>query len=253
MTEDRICISLRWVPDQRGELLDEPRPLSESERRTLDAMLGAEFLGVAELRAQLAHVKVIGKCHCTCPTVDLLVPPESSPSDVETRASLAPVVGHVLPIDDDETREILVHVEDGRLTRLAYVSSDDPWPTEWPPLDQLSVSVMDPPIGGPVECRCPTCGTGLLLVPRELVGPGYMIEPIPNDYETVCQPRTLGDHTFPNCGLRHRTVDNVGWVQVPESGDAGTPPWPRNQSATFHLRREPDNPPEDGAPDSPPG
>jgi hypothetical protein len=220
MPEDAICISLRRVQDQRGELLDEPRPLSESEKRTLDAMLGSEFLGVAELRAQLPHVKVIGKCHCTCPTVDLFVPSEIPPSGVVTRSCLAPVVGHVHPIQRGETRELLVQVDDGRLTRLAYISSDDPWPTEWPSLDRLSVSVMNPPIGPPVKCKCPTCETGLLLVPQELVGPGYLIEPIPSGYETVCQPWTLGDHTFPNCGLRHRTVDEVGWVQVPEPSDS---------------------------------
>ena len=220
MPEEPTCISIRWVPDQRGELLDDPRPLSEPERSILETMLAMEFPGVAELRAQLADVRVIGKCHCSCPTVDLLVPPESPPSNVETRAFLAPVVGHVLPIDDDETQEILVHVGDGRLTRLAYVSSDDPWPTEWPPIHRLSVSVMNPPTGPPVECLCPTCQIGRLHVPRVLEGPGYMIEPIPNGYETVCQPWTLGDHTFPNCGLRHRTVDDVGWVQVREPSES---------------------------------
>jgi len=183
-------------------------------------MLGAEFVGAAELRAQLADVQVVGKCHCGCPTVDLLVPSEVPPSGVATPSCLAPVLGLVLPIDEDETREILVHVDDGRLSRLAYVSSDDPWPTEWPPLDQLSVSVVRPPTGPPMECLCPTCQTGHLHVPRELVGPMYLIEPIVNGYETVCQPWVVAGRTFPNCGQRHRTVDDGGWVQVPESGDS---------------------------------
>lgn len=220
MPEDAICISLRWVQDQRGKLLDEPRPLSDSESEILDAMLSPDFPGVAELRAQVAHVQVIGKCHCSCPTVDLLVPPEIPQSGVVTRGCLAPVLGLVQPIDEDETREILVHVDVGRLSRLAYVSSDDPWPTEWPPLDRLSVSTMEPSTGPPVECLCPTCQTGRLHVPRQLVGPGYLIEPIPSGYETVCQPWTLGDHTFPNCGLRHRTVDEVGWVKVLEPSES---------------------------------
>ena len=51
-------------------------------------------------------------------------------------------------------------------------------------------------------------------------GPMYLIEPIVNGYETVCQPWVVAGRTFPNCGQRHRTVDDGGWVQVPESGDS---------------------------------
>ena len=220
MPDEAICLSLRRVKDQRSEPFSEPRPLIEPERRTLNAMLGLEFPGVAELSAQLGDVRVLGKCHCGCPTVDLLVSSEVPPSGVATLSCLVPVLGLVLPIDEDETREILVHVDDGRLSRLAYVSSEDPWPTEWPPLDRLSVSTKEPPTGPPVECMCPTCQTGRLHVPREFVGPMYLVELIPSGYETVCQPWTLGDHTFPNCGLRHRSVDHVGWVQVREPDES---------------------------------
>jgi hypothetical protein len=220
MRNRKICISIRWVKDERGEPLDEPRPLNESESGILDAMLGVEFTGVPELRAQLARVQVVGQCHCGCPTVDLGVPPEIPASGVATRGCLAPVVGHLLPIEYGATREIIVHVDDGRLSRLAFVSSDDPGPLEWPPLGQLSVSAMKPTSGPPDECLCPSCRTGVLHVPRDVEGPMYMIEPIPSSFESVCQPKERAGRTLPNCGRRHQTVDGVGWVEVREPSDS---------------------------------
>jgi len=221
MPEGPICIAVRWVKDQRGEPLDEPRPVSESERRTLEAMLDVEFPGVAALRGQLDHIQVVGKCHCGCPAVDLFVPSEVPSSGVVTRGRLAPIVGHVQPIEYGETREIIVHVDDGRLSRLAYVSytNDNLTQSEWPPISQLTVSVMERPTGPPVECICP-CRGGRLHVPRDQMGPMYLIEPIPSGYKTVCQPWVLGGCTLTNCGRGHRTVDGVGWVQVPESDDS---------------------------------
>ena len=217
MPRGSICISIRWVKDQRGKPLKDPRPLNESERLIIDAMLGAEFPGVVELRAQVDHVQVVGKCHCGCPAVDLLVPPEVPPSGVVTRGCLAPVVGQVLPVEYGDTREVIVHVDDGRLSRRAYVSNKRR-PKTWPALDRLSVSATERPAGAPVECACPTCETGVLPVSRDLVGPGYIIDPIPTGSQAVCQPKIIVGRTLPNCGLRHRTVDGVGWIQVRESG-----------------------------------
>jgi len=84
----------------------------------------------------------------------------------------------------------------------------------------LAVGDFDRHPVGMVECACPTCRHGLLYVPRELVAPMYELNAIPEGFEAVCQPRTVAGHTFPHCGLRHRSVDNVGWVQVPEPGES---------------------------------
>jgi hypothetical protein len=198
---------------------DQPRPLNEAERRTLDVLLAPEFPGVAELRAQLPHAQVIGKCDCGCPTVDLHVPPDVPRSDVVTRSRLAPVEGRVAPVGDEPPGDIILFVDDGRLSYLEYVSYDDPSPSEWPPLDRVTVTVVEAPVGPPIECVCP-CGTGRLYVARELVGPMYLMNPFPNGYETVCQPRKVGGHTLPNCGQQYRSVDDVGWVLVAEPGDS---------------------------------
>ncbi len=191
---------------------DQDRPLNGVEENILGTLLAIDFPGVDELRAQVPHTQVVGKCDCGCPTVDLFVPPDVPPSGVETRARLAPVLGQVTPIGRG-TNEIIVFVDDGRLTRLEYASSDEPPPSEWPPLDRLDVVVWEAPTGPPVESVCPTCQTGRLYVPRELVGPMYLMNFMPVGYETACQPWGLSERTFPNCGLRHRTMED-GWVQV---------------------------------------
>ncbi len=49
--------------------------------------------------------------------------------------------------------------------------------------------------------------------------------------------------------MGHDTLMTDDAYFVPWGDAAGTPPWPKNQSATFYLRRDTVNPPENGAPD----
>lgn len=123
--------------------LDEPRSLSGAERLVLDTLLAPDFPGAAELRAQLARVQVIGTCDCGCPTVDLAVPPDVDPSPVKTRARLVPVEGRVKPVAGEPPGDIILFVDDGRLSCLEYVSYDDPSPVEWPPLDRVTLVRTD--------------------------------------------------------------------------------------------------------------
>ncbi len=118
---------------------DVPRSLSDAERLVLEALLAPQFPGVAELRAQLVHVQVVGKCGCGCPTVDLFVPLNAVPSPLKTSNRLAPVEGRVMPIADEPPGEIILFVDDGRLSCLEYVSYDEPSPAEWPSLDRITV------------------------------------------------------------------------------------------------------------------
>ena len=123
--------------------LDDPRLLNEAEKRIMAALLAPDFPGVGELRAQVADALVVGRCDCGCPTVELLVPPDAPSSMVTTHARLAPVEGHVTPIADEPPGDIILFVDDGRMTCLEYVSYDDPAPSEWPTLDRLTVTRTD--------------------------------------------------------------------------------------------------------------
>jgi hypothetical protein len=123
--------------------LQEPRDLTETEARTVRALLALEFPGVVELRAQLSHARVVGRCDCGCPTVDLLVSEAAPRSPVETRARLAPVEGLVAADEEGLPGEIILFVDDGRLSSLEYVSYSLQRPSQWPSLDQLTIRRTD--------------------------------------------------------------------------------------------------------------
>jgi len=88
------------------------------------------------------HALVVGKCDCGCPTVDLVVPSEASSSPVTTHSRLAPE-GQVRPIADGPVADIILFVDEGRLSRLELVSYSDPDRTEWPPMDTVAVERLD--------------------------------------------------------------------------------------------------------------
>jgi hypothetical protein len=116
------------------------RPLSEAELGVLNALLAHDFSGVEQLRAQLPHVQVVGKCDCGCPTVELRVPEGIAASPVTTDSRLAPVEGNVRPAVDGPPGNIILFVDDGRMTSLEYVSYADPPPKEWPPLGRITIT-----------------------------------------------------------------------------------------------------------------
>jgi hypothetical protein len=108
---------------------DVPRPLTSAESAVLTLLLSVEFPGVDELRVQAASAAVVGGCDCGCPLA----------SGLSSR--LAPAEGVVSPQGDGVPGEIILFVDDGRLSYLEYVYYDAP-PTEWPALDRISVSVQ---------------------------------------------------------------------------------------------------------------
>jgi hypothetical protein len=122
--------------------LDQPRSLNSSEKQILEALLGLEFPGVVELRIQVAHTMVVGRCDCGCPTVDLAVSNDVPRSSVKARSlRLAPVEAQVAPDKDEPPGEIILFVDDGRLSSLEYLYYVDSPPSRWPTLDRLTVVV----------------------------------------------------------------------------------------------------------------
>jgi hypothetical protein len=123
--------------------LDQPRDLNGAELRILEALLSEDFPGLAELRDQVAHSKVIGHCDCGCPTIDIAVSHDASPSVVKTKSRLAPIEGRILPVAGEPPGDIILFVDDRWLSCLEYVSYDDPPPREWPSAERLTIVRTD--------------------------------------------------------------------------------------------------------------
>lgn len=104
------------------------RDLIEREYELLEALLAAEFPGVAELRAQAASVRA-GREGLI---VDLMVDPLAPAAPVVARVPVQAVV-------DGEGYDggLLLVVDDGRLSAIEYW-----WVTEDPPLSMPPLAVV---------------------------------------------------------------------------------------------------------------
>jgi hypothetical protein len=120
--------------------LDQTRSLSEPEQRILSFLLATQVPGEAELRAQVPHVQVVGKCDCGCPTIDLEVPDSVRQAPVE--GGRFPVEALVAPKVDEPNGEIILFLDAGRLSSLEYVSYLDNPPAEWPSFERLSLLIL---------------------------------------------------------------------------------------------------------------
>lgn len=110
-----------------------PRPLTDEARELLDALLAHDFLGVAELRAQVGRATSTPGCRCGCGTLDLQVPDDVPAAPA---SGPAPVEGTVVGADGSPVGGVLLFVEDGRLSRLDVTSHGDPLPLPSP--DQVT-------------------------------------------------------------------------------------------------------------------
>lgn len=114
-----------------------PRGLTEDERAVLGRLLVAEFQGVDSLRDQAIDVQVVGRCDCGCPSVDL--EPISGRMRSDQAGRLAPVELAVAPEADEPPGEVILFVDDGKLSYLEYVYYSESPPTAWPSNDRLSL------------------------------------------------------------------------------------------------------------------
>lgn len=118
--------------------LDSPRALLRSEIEVLSFILTADFPQGARLRAQLKGLQVIGRCDCGCPTIDLETSSGALPATgLESR--LLPVEAVVAPAHTEPPGELIVFVDDGRLSGLEYVYYSDAPPVDWPGLGRLTL------------------------------------------------------------------------------------------------------------------
>jgi hypothetical protein len=128
------------IGETDGMTVYDPRPLTQAESAVLALLLEVEFPAVDALRVQASSAAVVGGCDCGCPSIAFTVP-DDAPLALGLTSRLAPVEGVVSPQDDSVPGEIILFVDDGRLSYLEYVYYDAP-PTEWPALDRISVGAQ---------------------------------------------------------------------------------------------------------------
>jgi hypothetical protein len=119
--------------------LREQRPLTPRERQVLDLMLSQDFPGATSLRSQVPFVRVVGKCDCGCPTVDLEVAPKAPRATGDFPSRVIPVTGYVGSTVDEPGAGIIVFVDEGYLSGLEIYTMADPAPQEWPDLGEIRV------------------------------------------------------------------------------------------------------------------
>jgi hypothetical protein len=115
----------------------EPRPLAADERAILDHLLSLEFEGVEQLRRQAAEATVVGRCDCGCPTIEIETTASALAVPLEGR--LAPIEGRVLPIADEPSGDVILFVDDGRLSSLELVWYTETPAEAWPPVARVEL------------------------------------------------------------------------------------------------------------------
>ena len=81
---------------QEAGPIPQDRPLTEEERAIAEyLLLHAGAPGAAAFVPQLDSARVIGRCSCGCPTVDLAIPPELRVADFPAERLVADATGKV--------------------------------------------------------------------------------------------------------------------------------------------------------------
>lgn len=110
------------------------RPLTEHERDVQLHLLSVPLDGVEALREQAMQAKAAGS---DGPSIDLVV------SDSAPRAPLAdgplPITADVVDAHEQYVGELLLWIEDGRLSALEFAWVTDEPPTTLPPLSSIRV------------------------------------------------------------------------------------------------------------------
>lgn len=108
----------------------ENRPLTANERAALDTLLAADFPGAAELRAQARTARVIGRCGCGCPSINL---------EVDRTLPVAAIIDDPVAVEAGAPGGgLIVFAEDGRLSCLEYWTVEDEPPADFPPPAQIT-------------------------------------------------------------------------------------------------------------------
>ncbi|MGW5877206.1 hypothetical protein ACWFMI_11740 [Nocardiopsis terrae] len=114
------------------------RELSPREKGVLEEILSRDIPGFEELRQQVQNARVSGNWGSDLPSIDIEVPETTPRSSV--RNIIAPVDVSVLGERGEYLGEILVWLDDGRISAVEYAWVSDSPPRELPEVRQLKIS-----------------------------------------------------------------------------------------------------------------
>jgi len=109
------------------------RDLTSDERDMLEWLLANGYEGASAFTSQLAQVKVISRCACGCPTIDLAVG-EKHERTSGSSTILADAVGYS---PEGVKVDVILHARDGQLSELEFVSHDDTTAFTLPKIEAL--------------------------------------------------------------------------------------------------------------------
>ena len=114
--------------------IHEDRALTDEERRLLAWLIQSGTGNSAELMAQLAEARVVSRCGCGCPTIDLAIGTRSEPT--RGGSSIVADVSGKSPEGYDVG--VILHVREGLLSELEVYPSGDVGPFSLPVPDSLT-------------------------------------------------------------------------------------------------------------------
>jgi hypothetical protein len=100
--------------------IQDHRDLTSDERVLLEWLLANGYEGASAFTSQLAQVKVVSRCACGCPTIDLAVG-EKRERTAGPSTILADAVGYS---PEGVKVDVILHVREGQLSELEVVSHD---------------------------------------------------------------------------------------------------------------------------------
>jgi hypothetical protein len=116
-----------------GSIRDD-RPLTGQERTLLAWLIQNGNGNSEELMAQLAEARVVSRCGCGCPTIDLAIGTKSEPT--RGGSSIVADVSGKSPEGYDVG--VILHVREGLLSELEVYPSVDVGPFSLPVPDSLT-------------------------------------------------------------------------------------------------------------------
>ncbi|GEM_PF-6845976 len=114
------------------------RKLNTKEREIIDALLAKTFRGRDEIREQINNSLVErAKCECGCKTINF-----STKSIVRVRSKKRIPV-EAFYFKGDRPYQILLHIVDGKVSYLEFVSYSDQVDLEYPKVGALKITVNE--------------------------------------------------------------------------------------------------------------